>query len=180
MRPEPRVHDALARLVEYPGEGGREAYARSLERVRASLPECAAGLDAFERAIAPLTEGELEELYARTFDHVAERSLEVGWQLFGESYARGALLVRLRGLLRQAGVAERTELPDHLIHVLPLLGRAPERVAAALAAGPVGQAAAKLSSALCAAESPWAGVLEAICALLRRHVEGARPLEVSR
>ena len=83
------------------------------------------------------------------------------------------LLVRLRDLLRKHGVAEGTELPDHLTHVLPLLGRAPEGLASALAPGPVAQAVEKMHAGLESAASPWTGVLEATRALLRMH--GAIP-----
>ena len=64
---------------------------------------------------------ELEELYTRTFDINPVCSLEVGWHLFGEDYNRGAFLVRMRGLLREHGIEEGAELPDHLESVLRVL-----------------------------------------------------------
>jgi len=50
-------------------------------------------------------------------------TLEIGWHLFGEQYERGEFLVNMRGRLREAGIPEIGELPDHLLHVLPLLDR---------------------------------------------------------
>ena len=64
---------------------------------------------------------ELEETYARTFDINPACALEVGWHLFGEEYARGLFLVRLRGEMREHGVEESSELPDHITHVLALI-----------------------------------------------------------
>jgi nitrate reductase delta subunit len=179
MRPAAEVHDALACLLSYPGEGHGARYPAAVAMVSAAVPEASAELRAFLAGIAPLGEGELEELYTRTFDNVAERSLEVGWQLFGENYARGVLLVRLRALLRQHGVPERIELPDHLAHVLPLLARADEAVAASLAHGHARQACEKVLAALRELESPWSGVLAAVLALLALHEEPVRTLEAS-
>lgn len=172
MRPAPEVHDALACLLSYPGEGNGERYPAAAAVLTAACPETAEPLRAFLDGIGALDAGALEELYTRTFDNVAERSLEVGWQLFGENYARGALLVRFRDLLRTYDVPERTELPDHLSHVLPLLGRAPEPLAAAFARNQVHQATEKMLAGLRAIESPWTGVLEATRAVLRMHASG--------
>ena len=101
MRPAIQVHDALACLLTYPGEAGAgERYPEAVQTIVRACPETEADLGGFLEGIAALDAGELEELYTRTFDNVAARSLEVGWQLFGENYARGTLLVRFRGLMR--------------------------------------------------------------------------------
>ncbi len=170
MRPTPEVHDALACLLTYPGEGDCGArYSSAIEVVTKACPETADDLRAFAQGIEPFEPGELEELYTRTFDNVAERSLEVGWQLFGENYARGVLMVRFRALMRKHGVVEHTELPDHLTHVLALLGRAPEGLAAALASNQVMQAVDKVLEGLREYESPWGGVLTAVRSVLEQH-----------
>ena len=100
-------HRQLAAALSYPEQSGARA---ALE----SFP----GFAAIEAT-------ELEELYTRTFDINPVCSLETGWHLFGEDYNRGAFLVRMRGLLRQHGVKEGAELPDHLesaLRVLPAMG----------------------------------------------------------
>jgi nitrate reductase assembly molybdenum cofactor insertion protein NarJ len=190
MRPSPEVHDALACLLSYPGAESRAGtpeatpegtlektpeetqgthYPAAVEVVSLACPETAAPLGRFLEGIAGLEPGELEELYTRTFDNVAERSLEIGWQLFGENYARGILMVRFRALMREHGVREQTELPDHLTHVMPLLGRLPEKVAAAFAHGQVKLAVKPILEGLRTCESPWVGVLEALELVLGMH-----------
>ena len=75
-----------------------------------------------------------QELYVQTFEFNPACTLELGWHLFGENYERGEFLVRMRDLLRRHGIAESTELPDHLTHVLALVGRLDHEEAAELAA----------------------------------------------
>jgi len=175
MRPAPEVHDALACLLTYPGSESRGMrYSAAADVVRRACPETGVALEGFLSGVEALDPGELEELYTRTFDNVAERSLEVGWQLFGENYARAALMVRLRELMRRYDVQECTELPDHLSHVLALLGRAPVELAAALARNQVASAVEKVLEGLRATRSPWAGVLEATQRVLARHEPPAR------
>ena len=96
-------HLELAAALSYPEQEGARA---ALE----SFPGFAA-IDATG----------LEELYTRTFDINPVCSLETGWHLFGEDYNRGAFLVRMRGVLRQHGVPEGAELPDHLESALRVL-----------------------------------------------------------
>jgi hypothetical protein len=90
--------DALAKLLEYPCDGHTAHVALCAAVVTSQDPEAVADL-------APLVElsssnlGDCEERYVRTFDGNAERALEVGWQVFGEQYERGALLAD-RAVLR--------------------------------------------------------------------------------
>lgn len=126
MRPSAAVHDAVASLFEYPQEGHAAAVCEQVAAVAAEVPAAGALLAPFARDAAAQDLAEREELFVRTFDVNVERALEVGWQVFGEQYARGAFLAKLRGMLAEYGVAETTELPDHLTQVLRLLGRVPE------------------------------------------------------
>ena len=47
--------------------------------------------------------------------------LDLGWHLYGEAYERGAFMVKIREILRNQGIAETSELPDHLTHILAIL-----------------------------------------------------------
>lgn len=118
-----RPSTAVARLLAYPDDGFDRLLAAVPELVAAQVPDAGAPLQLFRDALAGLSPTDREELYTRTFDVNPACALEIGWHLFGEEYHRGALLVRLRDELRRHGIPEGTELPDHLLYVLPLLDR---------------------------------------------------------
>jgi nitrate reductase delta subunit len=123
-----RVHELLAELVKYPEAGYQEHVAECRYALAEALPAVAPLLNDFAWATAPLSVEDLQELFTRTFDLNPVCSLEIGWHLFGENYDRGALLVKMRQELRRYGLVESAELPDHLTHVLSLLGHMePER-----------------------------------------------------
>jgi nitrate reductase molybdenum cofactor assembly chaperone NarJ/NarW len=114
--------DALAALLVYPGAD----YAARVDHCREALRGDAESLQLLENSAATVTPLPLEarqELFIQTFDLSPVCTLEVGWHLYGENYDRGAFLVRMRQQMREHGVAESDELPDHLTHVLQVLGR---------------------------------------------------------
>lgn len=132
----------LARLFEYPGAATPvantvaqrdEGMASLLDLVDAAeraamiatldCPDHAPGLIAFAEAIGSMTPAQREELYATTFDFDPKVSLELGWHLFGESFKRGAFLVRMRAALREHKLDEGRHLPDYLPTLLRLLDR---------------------------------------------------------
>jgi len=123
-------HDAFAALLRYPDGALTQSCATALAAVD---PETRLRLLPFTEAVRRLAPTAREELFTQTFDINPVCCLEVAWHLYGEDYARGAFLVRMRQLLRQAGVEETAELPDHLCHLLPLLGRLPSAEADELA-----------------------------------------------
>jgi nitrate reductase molybdenum cofactor assembly chaperone len=92
---------------------------------------------------APLSDQ--QEAYTRTFDFNPASSLEVGWHLYGEDYARGDFLVKCRDLLADYGIPESaTELPDHLMYLLQVLAAMPPDVAQAFGSQYVARAVDKL------------------------------------
>jgi nitrate reductase assembly molybdenum cofactor insertion protein NarJ len=90
----------------------------------------------------------IQELYVQTFEFNPACTLEIGWHLFGENYERGEFLVRMREQLRRHGIAESTELPDHLTHLLALIPRMDRVEAAELAGQFVLPALAKIGEAV--------------------------------
>ena len=155
--------DALAGVLTYPEEG----YAERLEHCRSSL--AAAGSEEARRHFSRFHEKnqgvpleELQEEYTRTFDLDPTCSLEVGWHLYGENYTRGEFMVSMRRELRAKGLEEKGELPDHLTHVLPVLGRMDPVQARGFVAVSLLPALDKMLAALNGREAKYADVIQTI------------------
>lgn len=162
------VGAALASVLAYPDENFEDRLQEALRVAGCMARELVEPLTAFCTAVKPLAPPAREELYTRTFDINPVCSLEIGWQLFGEDYHRGALLVRLRGELRRHGVEESTELPDHLTHVLSLLDRMHDDEATSFACSCVIPAMDKMLVAFEGTGNPYGDALLAVGLYLRR------------
>lgn len=129
--------DALAQLFEYPQSDPVELVQTAIVELAAVDPRLAQPLVALRRELQEVPGDErlylAQERFVRTFELNPVCALEVGWQIWGEQYARGTFLVRMRELVRDAGLVEGTELPDHLSMVLRVIPRAPEPRATKLA-----------------------------------------------
>jgi nitrate reductase delta subunit len=156
------VCDLLASTVAYPRSGYTEHLEDCARVLSREYPEAAQILQPFVELARRSSLEELEELYTLTFDINPVCCLEVGWQLFGEEYARGAFLVDMRQTLRDCGVLESTELPDHLGHVLAALERMPSQAARDLANNAALPALDKMIQGLDGKENPFERVLKAI------------------
>ena len=156
------LFDSLAALLRYPDE----SYPRSADACKSALldeqPEILALAEDFRRRVSSLSTEDLQELFTQTFDLNPVCSLEVGWHLFGEQYERGEFLVRMRQQLRRFEIPETTELPDHLTHVLSVLGRMEPEEAEEFAGACVYPALDKMSKGLAGKENPFEFVLDLV------------------
>ena len=84
---------------------------------------------------------------------------------FAEDYNRGLFLAKLRTESRRLGLPETSELPDHLPHVLRLLGRMEEAAAADFAYTCVLPGVEKLLAAM-AETNPYRHIIQGVLALL--------------
>lgn len=167
-----QAFEQLAPFFTYPDE----TYA-------ARAAACAQELDSedlrvFAALIAAVPLAMRQEFFVQTFDFNPATTLEIGWHLFGEQYERGQFLVDLRERLRAAGIEEQRELPDHLIHVLPLAARMPPADRADFAARTLAPALDKIAAAL-----PDGGPFQRLVQAARHYVavaaetdDGAKPL----
>lgn len=161
MQERRRLCDLLAQLLSYPKAGYADAARACQELLRAEFPEQAAAFGRFVQYAQTAHSEEMEELFTRTFDLNPVCCLEAGWHLYGEDYNRGEFLVKMRQLLRQHGVAETIELPDHLSNLLPLLGRMKSEEAGPLCASFLLPALEKMQAGLEGRQNPYEPVLSA-------------------
>lgn len=160
------IYDALADLLTYP-DRDFAARLQAAGQSLASFPGEAAGrLERFAEKIAGRSTTDMEELFTQAFDLNPICSLEVGWHLFGEQYARGEFLVEMRQTLRQLHLTESTELPDHLTHVLRALGRMPQSQGQTFAGRYVLKALDKMLTGMRGQNCPYEEVLEAARAVV--------------
>ncbi|MCC6572272.1 MAG: molecular chaperone TorD family protein [Planctomycetes bacterium] len=126
-----QVLKLFASLLRYPG---RE-YASTVESLLDELDESSpahTALNELLKFVRGKSRLQLEEEFTHTFDINAAVSLDVGFHLFGLAYKRGEFLVKVREALREAGLNEGTELPDHLPNLLELAAAMDEERATAL------------------------------------------------
>ena len=168
MHASETAHDTLADLLQYPGDG-RDVEQLALAHIEA-FPASAPHLQDLLAVARKMNQGELEELFTSTFDNTAERSLDLGWHIFGENYARGAFMVRMRERLREGGLVETSELPDHVSHVLRVLPRMEADLAPKLVEGVILAAARKILEGFGETKNPYRGTVAALIGLLETWV----------
>jgi nitrate reductase delta subunit len=168
------TYDQIAKLFEYPSGDYRETLDKSCAQLASVCPEAEATLRSFAEQVADFDESALEELFTRTFDLNPVCCPEVGWQLFGERYDRGSFLLWMRGQLRDFGLSESGELPDHLLHVLAVLGRMDSGNAGRFATDAVSPALARMIPSLEEKKNPYADVLKSVQQLLTAEYGPAR------
>ncbi|MFV0443047.1 MAG: nitrate reductase molybdenum cofactor assembly chaperone [Planctomycetaceae bacterium] len=172
----PRTLQTFSQLLSYPVEETLEACELLYIILQSELPEAAVEISRFGKYLEQRQPWELEEAYTATFDVNPACALEIGWHLFGEEYDRGLLLVRLREELRRYGLSESCELPDHLTHVLPLIGAMPDEEASRFVTACVQPAVLKMQQSLNKSDSPYRGVVNALVAVLQSVWGEGRPL----
>ncbi len=179
MPPHKKIYDLIADVLTYP----KQDYKERVERCKISLQNYDPPMTGSELSGHPKTDAaslfssfasfvneksthELEEFYTQTFDFHPVTCLEIGWHLFGESYDRGAFLVRMRELLRQHRIEETSELPDHITHVLAVLARMEETEASDFVRTQLLKAINKMLDGFEGNDNPYKNVLRTLKSLL--------------
>jgi len=115
---------------------------------------------------AELGEHRAQEEYVATFDFHKRASLHLSYFRDGDRRQRGATLLGLKRRYRQAGLElEAGELPDYLPAILEFAALAPGEAAEEIL-GRMRPGIELLRASLHDIESPYAAVLDAVCATL--------------
>ncbi|MCL4216529.1 MAG: hypothetical protein KJ052_05940 [Candidatus Hydrogenedentes bacterium] len=165
MTPLADAFDALSEIIVYPEAHLQDRLESCTERIEPIDSDAAGLLREFSRRIAGKTLSELEEVYIQTFDMNPTRTLDLGWQLFGEDYNRGIFLVKVRQEMKRLGIDETHELPDHITQVLKVLGRMEPDKAEDFAVACVLPALRKTCGAV-NEDNPYRPLVEAVVQLL--------------
>lgn len=118
-----RLHSykLLAELCEYPTSRTPATAKLCAMFLEDRCPEAALHVRALLRKIERADVRELQERYSAVFDFAPTRTLDLGYQLFGETYKRGVFLVKMKESVLAHELDAGAELPDHLPTVLRLL-----------------------------------------------------------
>jgi nitrate reductase delta subunit len=169
-RPLARPYKLLSVLLRYPDERLAAAHDEVAAAV-AELPRRApekAPLERFLGYLLATPPRRLAEEYVETFDLRRRSGLYLGWYLHGDTRTRGLALLRLKRLYAAAGLELTAgELPDYLPLVLEFAALAPEG-AGELVLRQHRAALELLRTRLHELESPYAFLLDAVCAGLPR------------
>ncbi len=172
----PNTLQSLSRLLTYPDEQTVESAELLYIILQDELPAAAKRIAAFGAFLEQHEPWEIEEAFTGTFDVNPACALEVGWHLFGEEYARGLFLVRMREELRKYGLPESTELPDHITHVLAVIGAMPNDEARRFVRACVLPAVGKMQQALDGKETPYGHVVACLAEVLQHVWNDGKPL----
>jgi nitrate reductase delta subunit len=172
----PAAAKLLSLLLQYPSE---ELLAARAE-LRGEAAELPGGrgpkeIREFLEWYCATPPAELEARYVETFDFTKRASLHLTYHTFGDRRQRGMALLNLKQRYAAAGLDLLDgELPDYLPVMLEFAALAPEAGTAALARHR--EALELVRAALHEAASPWALVLDAVCAGLPplTRLQGAR------
>jgi nitrate reductase delta subunit len=119
------LYELFADLLAYPTPATLGQARECLQQLQEAPPGAASALENFYCALQTRSLEQLEELYTITFDMQPVCYPYVGYQLFGESYKRGAFMAQLNEAYHARGYSAGQELPDHLSVVLHFLGLEP-------------------------------------------------------
>ncbi|MGO1173553.1 MAG: nitrate reductase molybdenum cofactor assembly chaperone, partial [Actinomycetaceae bacterium] len=160
------VWAASSWLVDYPGDETLERLPE-LRRLVSELPGTfRTRLDPVLDALSARAVDRLRAEYVETFDTRRKGCLHLTYFSHGDTRRRGLALVRVKETYRRAGLlVEDTELPDHLTLVLEF-GAGHDHAAAEkiLLDNRAGLELLRLH--LSDIDSPWHGVVDAVCSTL--------------
>ncbi|MFT3894942.1 MAG: molecular chaperone TorD family protein [Anaerolineales bacterium] len=117
------LYDLFADLLEYPTLATPLKAVFCYERLKDAQPEASELLKSFYNEMEQRKLGQMQELYTVTFDMQPVCYPYVGYQLFGESYKRGAFMAQLNEAYHGFDYSCGQELPDHLAVILRFLGQ---------------------------------------------------------
>lgn len=116
------LYELFADLLEYPTLTTPLKAGHCYQQLQVSRTDVALLMDSFYHAWEQRSLEQMQELYTVIFDMQPVCYPYLGYQLFGESYKRGAFMAQLNEAYHAAGYSVEQELPDHVAVVLHFIG----------------------------------------------------------
>lgn len=117
--PNRRVLGLFANILEYPQKDITPDVRECETLLATEIPAAAELMRRFGDFAEVTSRGGMEEAYTALFDLDSDLHPYIGYQLFGETYERSALLVGLKQLYRAGGYEPHpVELPDRISEML--------------------------------------------------------------
>lgn len=158
----------LARLYAYPDERYRIVIAQATDMAAEYDDSVYSPMRGLFDWVSTTHQTQLEEEFTSTFDLSPSCNPEVGWHIWGEDYNRGAFMADLRDEFERYGIEEQGELPDHLIHMLPLVAAMEPEEAEQMARRQILPALAAMHEQLKRSNSEFASLIEATYAAVKQ------------
>ncbi len=115
------LYGLFAKLFEYPTPALSQQVRACVDELTAVDPTAAESIAGFCRQVEQIPLERMEEIYTSTFDMQPVCYPYIGYQLFGESYKRGAFMAQLNHAFSKTNFSAGNELPDHISVVLRFL-----------------------------------------------------------
>jgi nitrate reductase molybdenum cofactor assembly chaperone NarJ/NarW len=116
------LYGLFADLLDYPTLATTLKAGHCYARLQQSQSDAAALLESFYQTTEQQSLEQMQELYTATFDMQPVCYPYIGYQLFGESYKRGAFMAQLNEAYHACSYSAGRELPDQLAVILRFLG----------------------------------------------------------
>ncbi len=117
------VYALFADILDYPGPATTAQVLHCISELAADHSEASEFMTKSQAEWAPMTLGELQELYTSTFELRPDCTPNLGYHLFGNDARRNMFMAQLKKRMETHNVAMGSELPDHLSLILRLLER---------------------------------------------------------
>lgn len=168
-----QISEYLAEMLLYPAPGRLQMLTNGLQDV--PVGQVRKNLEGFINALKTMDLGAWEELHTRTLDLNPPAAPYLGYQMWGDSYQRGAFMAEMNRALWENQVEDSGELPDHLIPVLRYLAAVSNPLTSLLEI--LDPSLARIRDGLRKADpqNPYNLLLEAICLACVGKSKGKQP-----
>ena len=162
-----KLYELFSEIIDYPNPNLSKRLSECISLLSPLNEEGAALLKEFQGFLEKTPLGQMEEIYARTFDLQAICYPYVGYYLFGEDHWRSLFMAGLKEHYNFFDFSAGQELPDHLSVMLRFLSQQNNGEREELISECILPALKKMVIGFEGKENPYTPVLQALFLILR-------------